>query len=149
MNLEDTPTVIWRVGQPWRDLRPELAVTDATIIAVTSHGSVRALNPVGEWQLRSPAPGHSRIAGDHQRIALTAVAVFTPCGIVTWGRSNESWSASTALTVVYLGRPRDSERVLAAFGAVDDPDPGRHPGGPCGAAYCPNQDPTTWRPPIP
>lgn len=145
--LEDLPAVLWRVGDPWRDLRPELDGSSETLVAVTSHGSVRAVSLEQNRQIRLPAEGHSRIDGDYRWMPLEGVPVLTPCGVVTWGYTASSWSASTSLVVAFFGPIEAAGRVVAAFGGGSS-DLSDHPVEPCGAPYCPRGDRMTWTPPV-
>ena len=137
--------LLWQAGRdPWRDLREELGGCASTLI--TAKGSVRVLNPAARWQMRLRAPGRSAIAGDGRRVELDRITVASSCGIVTWGSTAHSWSASSRLVSVYAGEPD-----LAQIPAVVDPaettfDPDGHPPTPCGAVYCVHGDRWTWRP---
>lgn len=130
-------TILWRLGDPWRDLRDEIAASPVAVWAITGHGSLRGMHPAEHWQVRIPDASGARIAGDRMQTELSAITAATPCGVTTWGDGPESWSSSTTLLLLATGVPEDWPAIRAGmtvedFHATFD----SHPPDGCGARLC-------------
>lgn len=130
-------TVLWRLGDLWRDLRDEIEASPVAVWAVTGHGSLRGMHPAEHWQVRVPAASGAHIDGDCEQTPLTEISAASPCGVTTWGNGPESWSSSTTLLVLSTGIPEDWSAMRAAmtvkhFHATFN----SHPSEDCGARLC-------------
>lgn len=139
MTFEGGMSVIWELGEEWRDLSGELFSRDAAATVVSVHGTARILSRDG-WQLRVPLEGGHRMRLDSVRQPLAAIDVATPCGATTQDGQG-GWHATTPLILVLHGAHPDWLRAgrgrdlleIALRGRREAP---AHPPEPCGAAYC-------------
>lgn len=134
---QTNPPVLWRLGDPWRDLLPEIASSSETIQVVSGQGSVRHVNVLNRWQLRVAGPGGAFIRGDGIMTDLASVSVATPCGIITWGHGPDSWSASTVLLLVATDIPDNWTEIKKGLQVADyHATFASHPPHDCGARLC-------------
>lgn len=146
LHERDQVRALWKLGDPWRDLQPEIVGAVELIAAVSEHGSIRLLDVANQVQIRMPGPHRGALPNDLYGVDLASVAVATPCGIVTWGRGRTSWGATTRLRALLAGP------LVEITAAIDLPQLPEsqwavgHPDGTCGAAYCVNRV-GSWSPP--
>jgi hypothetical protein len=93
------PLILWQLGQPWRDLTPEVE-TFPTVTAVSLYGTARILAPVG-WQMRIPLEGGRVMWRDNVRHPMSTMSV-TPCGIYTTDTTG-GWHQTSRLILVLAG----------------------------------------------
>lgn len=126
---------LWSLGDPWRNLRPEIMDSLEPVVVTTVHRTVRVLNAQEGWQMRLPPVAGARIIGDGLQLVLAKIEVATPCGIVTWGDSVDSWSASTAILTVHVADPEGAQDGTGPP-PIRVPSLEDHPPTHCGARYC-------------
>lgn len=130
---------MWRLGDAWRDLAPEVEAADGPVTVVSASGTARILSATG-WQVRVPLEGGHVMARDLVRHPLARLVCATPCGVHTTDYIG-GWHQTTPLVLVLAGEhPRwlltdVGRRVFPAVRSKRRPAPG-HPEQPCGAAYC-------------
>lgn len=150
------PTVLWRSGDPWRDLGQDLDGVDAVTV-ISRSGTARFLDLAAGRHNRLGLEGGHAMWLDSQWRPLDfgpgpggwAIAI-TPCGLNVlggfdwamgtslWAVLEGLWSAAPAIdgtadwTTTALGR-----EILDAIVAGQPPTYGPgHPDEACGAAYC-------------
>ncbi|QXC61600.1 hypothetical protein KSP35_01760 [Aquihabitans sp. G128] len=140
-NTNRSISVLWRLGDEWRDLRPEVLTSTTPIVFLTAGQTFRILHWAGGWQCRFPTNDAAYIAGDGLEVLLGEVEVATPCGLVTHGSTRDSDSRSMPLVMACSVEVSDLEDLLAVTLAAQDlwqvPRLGSgHPPMPCGALHC-------------
>jgi hypothetical protein len=154
--LMSEPTVLWRSGDPWRDLVADLAELHAVTV-ISRSGAARFLDLVGgrhnrlalegghvmwcdtHWRPLEPAPGPAGWA-----------LSITPCGlnllgVLDWAAGTPLWAVLEGLWTAAptIGGHADwtstaiGTEIVASIAQGDQPTSGGgRPGGPCGALYC-------------
>lgn len=131
---------LWRIGDRWRDLRPELLTVAGPVWLLTARGSIRVLDVREGWQLRVPSTGGAVIADDRRQTALSEISVATPCGITTWGNGPHTWSSSMPVLLLATGLPDGRPATRSGLDASDvQASFSDHPPGRCGALHCQNR----------
>jgi hypothetical protein len=134
---EPSPQVIWRLGQPWRDLTPEVEALPA-VTAVSLHGTARIMVPAG-WQVRIPLEGGHVMWRDLVRHPMSTMSI-TPCGVST-NDSMGGWHQTSRLILVLAGehprwlRTEVGQAVFTTVRARGWSVDG-HPETRCEARYC-------------
>ena len=147
---DNLSSVIWQLGDPWRDLRDEIVAAGTTTI-VTAHLTTHILDLGEHLTTRLPSLLGSELKEDGSERTLLEVEIATPCGLVTRCDPIERSQLSTPLLLVLPGAHPDwmttylpqlagsADHLLAGLSPL-------HPPSPCGALYCPAPAP---RPPTP
>lgn len=141
MDGEAHTRVIWRIDQPWRDLRCD--ITSAAQVTVMTFCSLYLIDTASGTALRRPGPLAVGLTGDNEPFTFVDLSVATPCGLVV-DRDGPTWRASTPLALVLEGLWPDGDVAEAIdFGqwlmAQEGSDTAWVPthDGDCGALNCP------------
>jgi hypothetical protein len=110
---------------------------------ITERRSYWQLHVAERWQKRFAAESVT-LEGDELDRNLSQVAVANPCGLVTWGSGPFSGRFSGRLLYVCAGDLVEIDKTSELRPETTPRDMDAHPDGPCGAARCPYQDPSTW-----
>lgn len=135
------PTVLWRVGDRWRDFLEEVLAVKGPVVVVTEHGSIQVMDVAEGWVSRLPGRNASKLINDVRRRPLAEVQVATPCGFLTVGESSLSWQASSWVVLVYAGDPGALEVLLPVDVDRVEVDASQHPPEACGALHCVRRTP--------
>lgn len=138
---DNLSSVIWQLGDPWRDLRDEIVAAGTTTI-VTAHLTTHILDLGEHRTTRLPSLLGSKLKEDGNERTLVEVEIATPCGLVTRCDPIERSQLSTPLLLVLRGVHPDwmPAYLLQLAETADHLRRGLsplHPPGPCGALYCP------------
>lgn len=128
----DTFEVLWRVGDPWQDLKP-YTEEPGPLVTVTG-GAVRMVDVSRGVHARMPL-GTTALLGDGLELELMAVQTFTPCGLNLTGYTRDSESMSTRILYLVRPGPNGETPTSLEFGDVRN-SVETHPPEPCGAMYC-------------
>jgi hypothetical protein len=137
--------LIWRSGEPWRDLTDDVAQI-GVVTVVSRSGTTRILDVKHGRQVRLAMLQAHRWPSDGEWSELGRWRL-TPCGLVMIGP--ESWALGTPLWFVAEGEctnwydtPLGAE-VVVAIGSQAAPFAPGHPPQRCPAVYCPRA-PSPW-----
>lgn len=137
---DEPSSLIWQLGDPWRDLLAEVVAAGTTTI-VTAHLTTHILDLGEHRTTRLPSPVGSELKEDGNQRTLIEVELPTPCGLVTRCDPIERSQLSTPLLLVLHGAHPDwmttylpqlaesADHLLAGLSPL-------HPPSPCGALYC-------------
>lgn len=138
---EAEPTVIWELGDTWRDLREDV-IASGSVTIVTEHCTTHLVDLAAGTTVRYPRSIGSVLPLDGEERTLCEIAVATPCGLVTIASPSSQSQSSTHLVLVLAGRwpqwPQTppGERVTTAHPTHEWEALAGHPTERCGALYC-------------